>query len=266
MGNAPTKNLKQRPSPSSAEAPDQSLLTGSVSSAPLSSQQESDSEQERPEQAPTAPAREFNSNNKADNTYTSSHQGEDCEDDDIDVGICSMPSDTMNCIPSVLTYYRKENPLMITGNLQDNSNHDGETENNAMVTTTTCSTRNKNRRRSWPPKGTSLNFFSKYSAGGSSSTSSLVSLLANNTPKYTPEELEMVDGHMPTEESDLNRLREYCIVTTAALPWMTGTAVNPLLRAAYLSQHQRQRYLPESQSKKCTVCLVIPWLESAQDR
>ena len=68
-----------------------------------------------------------------------------------------------------------------------------------------------------------------------------------------------------THQSDLTRPgRYFTIVTTAALPWMTGTAVNPLLRAAHLVRKTQE--INNSTTHHQWVTLVVPWLELPHDQ
>jgi hypothetical protein len=58
-------------------------------------------------------------------------------------------------------------------------------------------------------------------------------------------------------ESDLSDpQRRIWVVTTACLPWRTGTAVNPLMRALALTKGRPKHY----------VTLCIPWLEDEKAR
>eukprot|EP00804_Cyclotella_cryptica_P012376 CCRYP_010832-RA/>CCRYP_010832-RA protein AED:0.05 eAED:0.05 QI:418/1/1/1/1/1/7/44/883 len=59
-----------------------------------------------------------------------------------------------------------------------------------------------------------------------------------------------------TDIADLTK--NIWIVTTASLPWMTGTAVNPLLRAAYLTAGRKQM--------GGSVTLMLPWVERPADQ
>jgi hypothetical protein len=55
-----------------------------------------------------------------------------------------------------------------------------------------------------------------------------------------------------------DKSKRILIVTTASLPWRTGTAVNPLLRAAYLLDGRREA--------GGSVTLLLPWLERPEDQ
>ena len=92
-------------------------------------------------------------------------------------------------------------------------------------------------------------------------TEIITGLLKMNTAQI---EEPGLDDPMPF--SDLSDpSRHLWIVTTAGLPWRTGTAINPFLRSLYFIRKRMHLYKSED-NKPGKVSLVIPWLESAADR
>jgi hypothetical protein len=81
--------------------------------------------------------------------------------------------------------------------------------------------------------------------------------IKRNTALPIPAPAKPGEAVLPhTDISD--KSKRILIVTTAAMPWRTGTAVNPLLRAAYLTKGRKRL--------GGSITLMLPWLKRKSDQ
>jgi len=85
----------------------------------------------------------------------------------------------------------------------------------------------------------------------------LTALEPNLPPIPKPRPVTADDDILP-DTNIADKSKNIWIVTTGALPWMTGTAVNPMLRAAYLSTGRKQA--------GGSVTIMLPWVERPDDQ
>jgi digalactosyldiacylglycerol synthase len=84
-----------------------------------------------------------------------------------------------------------------------------------------------------------------------------IQLMEGYVVKEVVEDDSQVDQTEIPPESDLSLTeRRIWVVTTASLPWRTGTFVNPLARALCLTRGRPKDY----------VTLLIPWLPKQADQ